>query len=132
LNARPLGLTILALLLGWLSLFGFGIARWATQLDPRLDSRPAVRATFGIVGLLYGCSALAAASGLWRLRPWSLRAIYVWGVFVVLVAWLPTFVLRDKPPVSTAIGGSFMLAFLVLIIVLFARSRLQKSRSRAA
>lgn len=82
---RPSSFTILALLFGWLAVAGFGFA-WAVarakpaQLEPLHLHAP----TLIVVGLLYGSSATAVAVGLWRVAPWSARAVLAWGATLLI------------------------------------------------
>jgi hypothetical protein len=69
---RPGGIAFLSIILGWLSLAGFGnawvLATGRIQLPPWL----------GLLAALYGVTAATASIGLWRLRPWGLRALTAW------------------------------------------------------
>jgi hypothetical protein len=90
---RPLGATLLALLLGWLAVGGFGNAFvWRTlpaAFDEPLPTRLAVfiellqSPVLSVISFMYGVTAVVAAIGIWWLRPWMRIAFLSWSAFVV-------------------------------------------------
>ena len=100
---RPGGATVLALLLGWLSLAGFlnSFVWWILPAELPAQASPRFQAMFeatrsiswSVLAFLYGGSALATSIALWRMRPWMREAMTCWllvvlGMFVyLLVNW---------------------------------------------
>jgi hypothetical protein len=80
---RPLGITLLALLLSWLALGAFALTMTAETLAPLGVRWQLVR----IGALVYGLAAAVAAVGLWRLRRWSYVAFVAWVAAVLAVGW---------------------------------------------
>ena len=92
---RPLGITILSLILGWLAVAGFGNAIvWNLQIVRDLarqipNSGTASRMPLGgpmltIVLLAYGATAAASCIGLWRMKAWAHRAYLAWCAVVLV------------------------------------------------
>jgi hypothetical protein len=119
---RPAPLTVIALLLAWLSLGGFTIAIWASTIDVRFGAQVALV----VVGLWYGVSALGAALGLWRMRSWALPLVASWGGATLAAGWLPQFLTRNQPPLSTGIGATALLLLVVLPVWFYVRRRLRR------
>ena len=99
LNRRPIGATVLSLILGWLALAGFGNAvAWRVAphgfdqpLTPRIATLVEALQSpiLPVLALAYGTTALAAAIGIWRMRPWAPSAFLSWSVAVIaLFAWM--------------------------------------------
>lgn len=85
---RPRGLTVLALALGWLALAGFVNAAAALLAPQPPFWSPTTAATNGALALLYGATALAAAIGIWRLKPWAILYLRIWiAVVLVMMVW---------------------------------------------
>lgn len=96
---RPLGATVLALLLGWLGVAAFGNAI-ALRSASKMSGVPqgsgmahflvaASSPLFGVLLLAYGASALIACVGIWRLHSWMSQAYIAWLVAVAaFVIWL--------------------------------------------
>ena len=83
-SIRPTGITISALLLGFLALSGVGNA--ALRL-PSVDSHQKVT---GALASLYALAAGAACVGLWRMRSVGLQAFRAWTIACLLLAvWSP-------------------------------------------
>jgi hypothetical protein len=77
---RPLGATILAILLVVLGVAGFGNAYvMVTESDYGAPILAAVAA-------LYGSTAFAAAVGLWRRKRWAYPAFLLWGALILVGA----------------------------------------------
>lgn len=96
---RPAGLSALSIILGWLAFSG-EIIFWMSNSE-----------TISILALLYGASALAAAIGIWKVRPWALHAYLAWCGIVVLMM------------ISMQLGAAFrinILMFLVFAILVLA------------
>lgn len=77
---RPLGATILAILLIILGTAGFGNAY--VMVTESEYGAPVLAA----VAVLYGITALASAFGLWRKKRWAYPAFLLWAVVVFLGA----------------------------------------------
>ncbi len=108
---RPLGATVLAILLGWLAVAGFGNAIvWrgvsARVAAPENTPLAEVLAITGsplssALALAYGVTALVACIGIWRMHSWMVYAYKSWIVAVgALFVWM-SFVL----PSSIILGG---------------------------
>jgi hypothetical protein len=83
---RPVGVTVLSLLLGWLALGAFALTFTAEALAELQVRWQLVR--FG--ALVYGLTAAVAAVGLWKLRRWSYLAFLAWvAVVLTAVLWWP-------------------------------------------
>lgn len=77
---RPLGASILALLLVVLGMAGFGNAY---LMSTESGYGTPILAT---VALIYGVTALASAVGLWRRQRWAYSAFLLWGAVIVVGA----------------------------------------------
>jgi hypothetical protein len=75
--ARPKGFTLLTVLLACVAFSG--IVK-GFQLASAYGSIP------GIIGIVYGLSAMVAAYALWFYRPWAFYAEIIWSISAV--AWL--------------------------------------------
>ena len=127
---RPVGATILSLLLGWLAIAGFANAivwRMAPlAFDQPLPRRLATVVAslqspiLTIVALAYGATALMAAIGLWRMRPWMARAFLAWvGVVAVLFAWMLTIPIAEPSTARLLVGALFGFVVVALLLVLY-------------
>jgi hypothetical protein len=128
-NRRPVGATILSLLLGWLAVAGFGNALvWRVAplaFDEPLPPRLAVvvgalqSPVLTVLAFTYGCTALAAASGLWRMRPWMASAFLAWvAVVAALFAWMLTIPVSEHQTGRLLVGSLFGLVVVGLLLVL--------------
>ncbi len=107
---RPIGITISALLLGWLAMTGF-VNGWVILSD----LTNALPASNGYLATLYGVAALFAAIGLWCMKKWSLVATRCWMVTCILFLIVP-----EDTRIKMMQGGvAGMLGFFVFIIILF-------------
>jgi hypothetical protein len=83
---RPLGITLIALVLVWLGLGAFALAMTAETLV-------ATGARWRLVqvgALVYGLAAAVAALGLWKLRRWGYVAFVGWVATVFAIGlWWP-------------------------------------------
>ncbi|MFA6173082.1 MAG: hypothetical protein WC334_00285 [Kiritimatiellales bacterium] len=70
---RPITLTIISLLLGWLALAGFANAAIGLM-------------GYRILPLIYGLTALTTAIALWKMKPWGFTAFIAWSVIAILTA----------------------------------------------
>ncbi len=77
---RKFGASILAGVLAFLSVVGFGNA-YAMFAEPGYGAP-----VLGILALLYGIAAFASAVGLWRMRKWAYRAFLSWVAVVLLMS----------------------------------------------
>jgi hypothetical protein len=90
---RPPGVTVLALLLGWLAVGAFVLTMTAETL-----AELGVRWQLVQVGaLVYGLCAIVAAVGLWKMRRWGYLAFVAWVAAVLLVGlWWPAVFPRSE------------------------------------
>jgi hypothetical protein len=108
---RPKGATIVALLLGWLAIGGFGNAFMWQVVGGSMDvprNSPAARflelaqgPMLPVLTLLYGVTALAACIGIWRMRPWMDKAFLAWGISLAALGIWMTFAI----PKELMLGG---------------------------
>ena len=92
---RPVGITVLSFVLGWLAIAGIGNAIvWnlgaVQSLLAQMPTSHQIPPIFGgllftSTALAYGFSAAAACVGLWRMRPWARKAYAAWCVTVLLL-----------------------------------------------
>jgi hypothetical protein len=76
---RPLGVTLLSLLMGWLTL----AAALNTVVFPsQIEGWPVV---ITVLTIAYSVTAGATTIGLWRMRPWTLTAFRAWGLVLLLL-----------------------------------------------
>src|SRR3546814_10458015 len=75
---RPLGVTLLSLLMGWLTL---AAALNAVGFPSQIEGWPVV---ITVLTIAYAVTAGATTMGLWRMRPWALTAFRIWGVVLLL------------------------------------------------
>ena len=107
---RPIGMTILCLGLGWLTLGALGNAAF---LMPAVGFPAPMIA----LALAYAATAGAAAVGLWRMKSWGLTAFRAWGV--VLLCLMVGFLWAS--PLATIVHGNLVenpLGFLAFIVVM--------------
>jgi hypothetical protein len=90
---RPPGITVLALLLGWLAIGAFVLTMTAETLAEIGVRWQLVR----LGALAYGLCAIAAAVGLWKMRRWGYLAFVAWVGAVLLVGlWWPAVFPRSE------------------------------------
>lgn len=122
---RPTGITVTGLLLGWLSIAGFGNALVIPNtldlaIAPELLRAPStvVAASLAVAAALYGLTALAAAIGLWRMRSWGPRMFLVWGIVVCGLGAL--FLIFVRLPTGTPfVAGAAFMAFMALVLLVW-------------
>jgi uncharacterized membrane protein (DUF2068 family) len=74
---RPLGASILAIVLGFLGLTGLGNA-YVMSSHPGYGT-----SILTLIALLYGLAALASAIGLWLRRRWAYPAFVIWAAVIL-------------------------------------------------
>ncbi len=107
---RPVGMVILGLLLGWLSIAGV-----ANALVIFSSEMPPLGTGFGILALVYAATAMAACIGLLAMKPWGLKALHSW-MLVCLVLFV-TFALQFEDFILGGVMG--LLGFGVFVGLLF-------------
>ena len=109
---RPIGITLLALLLGWLSIAGF-LWAFAVPLEEAFGEYDIV---MRVLAFLYGAFALASSVGLFKCKWWARRA--AWGWMVCCAATMGAFVAIF--PISFFLGGYLgLVAFGVFVALIF-------------
>ena len=107
---RPIGITISALVLGWLAMTGF-LNGWVilTDLSSELSK------SIGYIAIIYGITALLSTIGLWYMKSWSLVAIRSWMGVCLL------FLIAPEDTLNKVMQGGIagMLGFFVFIISVF-------------
>ncbi|MHA1917097.1 MAG: hypothetical protein ACTSUV_02150 [Candidatus Ranarchaeia archaeon] len=105
---RPLGITILAIIVGIVALFqtlGAGIAVLTTIfIILALPLAGLIAAIVSIVLLIIGVFGLYLASGLWKLKPWSWKWSVFWTILVL---------------VMNIISGNILLAIIGLVLMIY-------------
>jgi uncharacterized membrane protein (DUF2068 family) len=93
-KSRPLGITVLSVLLGWLAIAGFGNAiAWnlpsvramLSQLPTAVSNAMPDGLLFATLALAYGATATASCVGLWRMRPWAPQAYLAWCIVLLVL-----------------------------------------------
>ncbi|MDW3094427.1 MAG: DUF2127 domain-containing protein [Gammaproteobacteria bacterium] len=107
---RPIGITISAIFLGWLTISGFGNA-WMIISDQSSETPKFI----GVIAFLYGISALVSAIGLWGMRQWAIYAVRSWMGTCIL--FLIVFTTLSDNLILGGLPGA--LGFFVFITVLF-------------
>jgi hypothetical protein len=92
---RPTGITVLALLLGYLALGAFVLTLTAETLAELHIRWQVVR----LGALIYGLTAAVASMGLWKMRRWAFVAFLAWTIVVVSIGvwWPAVFPARTGP-----------------------------------
>ena len=121
---RPFGITICALLLGWLAIAGFGNG-WII-LSGQISELPK---SIGLIAFFYGITALSSTIGLWRMKPWGIIAVRSW--MAVCLLFLIVFTILFNKLILGGYLGSF--GFLIFTGSLFwLLDRYVKSKIAAA
>lgn len=82
---RPLGMTVLALVLSWIAIGGVGLS----LASPTFARVGVPWRLYAIAGLAYGASGLLAAVGIWKLAPWACPAFQIWAASALVAGSLP-------------------------------------------
>jgi hypothetical protein len=115
---RPVGLTILALLLGWLALGAFVLSLTAETLAQLHARWQLVR----LGALVYGLTAVVAAIGLWRLRRWGYLAFLAWiAVVLSMSLWWPAVLPRPVMPWGAAFLWIVIAGAILVPVALYVR-----------
>lgn len=116
--ARPRSFTIIAIVMAWLAIAGFGWAFAAPHVPAEqfhaLGLHPP---TLIGLGIAYGVAAAMVAVGLWRVATWTPRAILLWAVTLLasLVA-LPLMKREIVSPWWVAVLGGVIFAGIVFVL----------------
>jgi len=116
---RPIGAALLALVLGWLAVAGFGnalmwrAARASFQLPETSPLWRFIEAAssplFSLLAFAYGATALASCIGIWRMRPWMGKAFLAWAVAVTALGmWMVWAIPRELLLGGTIAGIAFV------------------------
>ena len=108
---RTSGITVLSLILGWLSLAGF--ANFYMITTNSNFGTP----TLGVAAIAYGCVALATSIGLWKMKNWAYKAFLIWCAIVITFSFIFQFSIGDIPLLQ------FALYLLLIGSILFAVAR---------
>lgn len=107
---RPFGITLLCLLLGWLTLAGVGNAYLILA-----DQAAGLPFYLGFFAVAYAITAFVACVGLWRMKRSGLYGLRAWMIVCLgmLVAMIPSFG-------GIALGGVLgIFMFVLFVAVLF-------------
>lgn len=119
---RPLGFTILALGLGWLTIGALILAASASLIV----TRPLHRAAFVACALGYGIAAAGTARALWGMRASTMQWLLAWGFFTALSGWMPHLVPNNQAPIWTGFGAILLAAVVILPVAMYVASRLRR------
>lgn len=101
---RPVGFTILALALSWVAIGGVANAIFRPMWE-----------LLRFIEMAYAITAIVAAIGLWKMRPWAFKAFLAWSGVVVVTMFAMQFGLY-RIAMSAFVGfACFMLAILWLL-----------------
>jgi hypothetical protein len=126
---RPLGITVLALALGLLGIGAFVLALTAEALAELQVRWQLVR----VGALVYGLTAVVAAVGLWRLRPWGYLAFLAWSAVVLsAVLWWPAVFPGPVVRWWAGILWVVLIGLLVVPLALYVRRIITSAASDAA
>ncbi len=111
---RPLGITIISLMLGYLSIAGFANA----VIMAKGVFLPIVPVWFSIVALAYGATAFGACRALWKRRNNTVVWLRAW--FVVLISAFSGVLkfFAQSPEIEVPIGLTEIVVFTVFLVVL--------------
>ena len=111
---RPVGFTILALVLCWLALAGFGNA----FVGP-------AQGGFRVLAMIYGIAAISSAVGLYKMSAWANTALSIWaGVMVLTMIVMQLGQYRAALPVF--VGFACIVLFLLWLIIRYVKRTLNK------
>lgn len=99
---RPIGFTLLSLLLAWLSIAGFFKA--FIGKEEMMSS---------VLTVIYGITALAAAIGFWKMKKWSFAAYLLWCATVLLMSITMQLDYRYRVPIYSFLALIF---FIILLL----------------
>src|SRR5438045_3824423 len=95
---RPLGITLLAIIIAWCSLGGAFFALVHVVPPPGVPW-----GLYRLGAALYAVTGLPTAFALWRLAPWASQAFAAWVVCALLASSLPGLTLPGTTGVSRAV-----------------------------
>ena len=124
-SKRPLGLTLLALLLAWLSLGAVILAVVKPTPTPDLPW-----AWYQLAAGMYALTALPAAVGLWTRSSWAPRAFSIWSVVALLAGVLPA--LTMPTPLANSVILPVVILLLGAVILLWLGRYVRRSVQPAA
>lgn len=82
---RPFAFTVLSLAFASLAVAGFGFAVAAPHVRAKqLNAVNLDVSALVLIGLVYGTSAAVVMLGLWRVAPWTARAVLIWGASLLI------------------------------------------------
>jgi hypothetical protein len=91
-SKRPLGLTLLSLLLAWCS-FGALIVAFVTPTPiPHLPWT-----WYKLAAGAYALTGLPVAVGIWQRRPWAPTGFWIWSAAALIVGALPSLTMATRP-----------------------------------
>ncbi len=119
---RSGGITALCILLGLLTIAGFGDS--IVMLSGQIDLIPS---WLGYLTLIFGVTAGGAAAGLWRMQRWGLYSLRAWfaACFILLIASAYVFNMAIPGGVTTVAIIALVLAGLFFVLDRHVSSRTQ-------
>jgi len=117
---RPTGFTMLAVLLGWLTLAGVGNA----VIGP-------AHGVLRILALAYAVAAGATAFGLWKVRAWAFSAFLAWALVVVLMM-VAMQQAQFRIPWPAFFGFACFIVLILALLAFYVRRSLRKIVEQSA
>ncbi len=133
---RPLGITILSLLLAWLAVAGFGNAviwnlstvQELMQKLPPSERMPIVGGpAFTAIALVYGVTAALASVTLWRMHPAASLAYGAWCIAVLLSGLWMVFA-GFESDIALGLAFAFGAAALLALGIPYVKAKLRSAR----
>jgi hypothetical protein len=116
---RPIGFTILALVLGWLAFAGVGNAIFG----------PA-QGIMRFFAIAYGIAAIMVAIGLWKMKDWAFVAFLTWaGVVVIMMIAMQCWEFRIAMP--SFIGFACFVVILLWLLATYVKRTLSRMSNQA-
>jgi hypothetical protein len=119
---RPFGITVLCLVLGWLTLAGAGNA--FLMFSGRFEGVPPYLGAFAAA---YTVAALIACTGLWQMKAAGLYALRAWmGICVAtLLAMIPSFAHFASGGIGGILGFVLFIGFLFWLLHTYVSNRVK-------
>lgn len=121
---RSRGITALCVVLGLLTIAGFGDS--LVMLSGQIDLIPS---WLGYLTLIFGITAGGAAAGLWRMQRWGLHSLRAWFAACFILLFASAFVFN-----WASAGGITSIAIMALVLagLFFALDRHVSSKTKLA
>lgn len=117
---RPLGFTILSVFLAYVTVGGIAKGLHFASVYGSIS---------GILGFIYGLSAMSVAIGLWLFRPWAFHATIVFAMSVLFQLFNYQYGLNGKYtlPLQFFIPYVFFICFLLVLLIYYVHKKLKEA-----